>query len=152
MNATNHTLATEDGRKIRIMEAGQPVSELLRASPETLLQALHSALCPVDAEVLTTDFANFVVRSVREGIGERRDGVVDDEIAFMTPWGFELSQIRIPVLLMHGGQDRMVSFPHGKWLASKIPKVETRLLPDDGHVTLSVRRIPEVHGWLLSKW
>jgi len=127
------------------------LSALLRATPETLRQALRSALCPADAEVLTTDFAHFVFRSVREGIRERRDGVVDDEIAFMAPWGFQLSQIRIPVLLMHGGQDRMVPISHGKWLAGKIPNVEARLLPDDGHITLSVRRIPEVHAWLLSK-
>lgn len=126
-------------------------SEMLHATPETVMQAFQSLLCPVDAAVLTTDFANFVVRSVREGIGERRNGWVDDEIAFTTPWGFKLSEIRIPVLLMHGEQDRMVPVFHGKWLASKIPNVESRFLPDDGHLTLSVRRIPEVHAWLLSK-
>jgi pimeloyl-ACP methyl ester carboxylesterase len=126
-------------------------SELLRADDATLVQAFHSLLCPVDAAVLTQGFAHFVVRSVREGIGERRDGWVDDAMAFVTPWGFELSQIQIPVLLMHGGQDQMVPFSHGKWLASKITSVEARLLPEDGHLTLSTRRIPEVHAWLLGK-
>ena len=126
-------------------------SELLRADPETVVQAFDSLLSPVDAAVLTTDFANFVVRSVREGIGDRRNGWVDDEMSFITPWGFELSQIRIPVLLMHGEQDRMVPFSHGKWLASKITNIDAQLLPDDGHLTLSARRIPEVHAWLLGK-
>jgi pimeloyl-ACP methyl ester carboxylesterase len=126
-------------------------SELLRATPETIVQALRTVLCPVGAAVLTTGFANFVFRSVREGCGGRRDGVVDDEIAFITPWGVELSQIRIPVMLMHGEQDRMVPVSHTKWLASKIPNVEARFLPDDGHLTLHIRRIPEVHAWLLSK-
>ena len=126
-------------------------ADLLRASPETMIDSFQSLLCPVDAAVLTTDFANFVVRSVHEGIGERRDGWVDDEIAFTTPWGFELSQIRIPVLLMHGEQDQMVPVSHGKWLASKIPNVNARLLPNDGHLTLSTRRIPDVHAWLLEQ-
>jgi hypothetical protein len=61
-------------------------AKLLLAAPETLVQALHSILCPVDAAVLATDFANFAVRSVREGIGERRDGLLDDDIAHTTPY------------------------------------------------------------------
>jgi pimeloyl-ACP methyl ester carboxylesterase len=126
-------------------------SGLLRADAASLVQAFHSLLCQVDAAVLTQDFAQFVLRSVHEGIGKRRDGWVDDGMAFITPWGFELSQIQIPVLLMHGAHDQMVPFAHGKWLAGQIPKVEARLLSDDGHLTLSARRIPEVHAWLLGK-
>jgi pimeloyl-ACP methyl ester carboxylesterase len=127
-------------------------SKLLRADLETLVQAFHSLLCPPDAAVLTTDFAKFVLRSVHEGIGETRDGIIDDDIAHISPWGFELSQIRIPVLLMHGEQDQFVPVSHGKWLASRIPNVEARFLADDGHLTLSTRRIPEVHAWLSAKW
>lgn len=126
-------------------------AKLLSATPEMLVKAIQSLLCPADAAVLTTDFANFVLRSVREGIGETTDGMIDDDIAHLNLWGFELSQIHIPVLLMHGEQDRMVPCSHGKWLASRIPKVEARFLPDDGHLTLSLRRIPEVHAWLLEK-
>jgi pimeloyl-ACP methyl ester carboxylesterase len=126
-------------------------SKLLHADLETLAQSLQSLLCPGDAAVLATDFADFVLHSVREGIGETRDGMIDDDIAHLTPWGFELSQIRIPVLLMHGERDLFVPVSHSKWLASKIPNVETRFLPEDGHLTLSLRRIPEVHAWLLSK-
>jgi len=124
---------------------------LLEANPVTLVQALRSLLCPPDVAVLTEEVANFLIDSTREGIKERRDGWVDDDIAFTTPWGFELSQIRIPVMLMHGEQDQMVPFSHAKWLAGKIHGVDARFLPDDGHLTLSVHRIPEVHSWLLEK-
>src|SRR5258708_6302753 len=126
-------------------------SKLLDGTPETVVQYIRSLLCPVDAAVLTTDFANFVLRSVREGIGGSRIGILHDDIATLTPWGFELSQIRIPVLLMHGEHDQMVPVSYGRWLASKIPNVESRFLPDDGHLTISARRIPKVHEWLMGK-
>jgi pimeloyl-ACP methyl ester carboxylesterase len=133
----------------QFVEAAAP--GLLDADPLTLVQALSSLLSPVDIAALTGEFAGFMLNRFREGIKERRDGWIDDDIAFTTPWGFELSKIRIPVLLMHGEQDQMVPFFHGKWLASEIPGVETRFLAGDGHVTLAAHRIPDVHSWLLSK-
>jgi pimeloyl-ACP methyl ester carboxylesterase len=105
----------------------------------------------VDAAVLTADFARFVVRSIREGIGQTRDGWIDDDMAFTRDWGFELGGIRVPVLLMHGEQDQIVPVSHGRWVAHLIPKVDARFLPNEGHLTLFNRRIPEVHAWLLSK-
>ncbi len=125
--------------------------DLLGSDPVGLVQAMHSILCPADVEVLTGELAGFLLKTMREGIADRRDGWVDDDVAFTTPWGFELSKIRIPVLLMHGEQDRMVPFSHAHWLASRIPGVDARFLPDDGHLTLGSRRIPEVHAWLLGK-
>ena len=145
------TRAALKSREAHEQSVEASAAKLLGATPETLVQALRSLLCPADAAVLTTDFAKFALRSVREGIGKSRDGVIEDDIAHLTPWGFELSQIRIPVLLMHGEQDQFVPFSHGKWLASKIPNVEPWFLPDDGHLTISLRRIPEVHAWLLGK-
>jgi hypothetical protein len=52
---------------------------------------------------------------------------------------------------MRGEQDGMVPVSHGKWLASKIPNVETRFLADDGHPTFSAGRNPAVHAWLTGK-
>ncbi len=150
MNVTE-TLAAISGKKEGARAIEKSAADLLCATPETIEQSFRTLLCPADVAALTTDFASFVVKSIREGIGESRGGWIDDEMAFVSPWGFELSQIRIPVLLLHGSQDRMVPFSHGQWLASKIPTAEPRLLAGDGHLTISLQRIPEVHEWLLNK-
>lgn len=133
----------------QFVEASSP--GFLNADPTTIVQSFSSLLSPVDTAVFKGDFADYILNVIREGIKERRDGWIEDYLVFITSWAFKLSQIRIPVLLLHGKQDRFVPFSHGEWLAGKIPNVDARLLADDGHLTLITHRIPEVHAWLLDK-
>jgi pimeloyl-ACP methyl ester carboxylesterase len=44
--------------------------------------------------------------------------------------------VPVPVLVFHGGQDRMVPNEHGAWLAARCPGAELWLRPDDGHVSV----------------
>ncbi len=63
-----------------------------------------------------------------------------------------MEMIQTPVLLLHGRHDRFVPFAHGEWLARAIPGVEARLSDTDGHLSLTMHHLDEVHGWLLDRW
>jgi pimeloyl-ACP methyl ester carboxylesterase len=63
-------------------------------------------------------------------------GLVDDDISFATPWGFDPAQIGAPVLLVHGRLDRIVPAAHSEWLARRIPLSELRLTSADGHISV----------------
>jgi pimeloyl-ACP methyl ester carboxylesterase len=117
------------------------------ASPDDLAAGLASLLTPVDAAVLTGELAKFLSFSAKDGLGPGVQGWWDD-YCIVNRWGFDLADITVPVLLMHGKEDKFVPVGHGEWLAAHIPGVEARLLDDDGHLTLLERRIPEVHAWL----
>jgi pimeloyl-ACP methyl ester carboxylesterase len=123
----------------------------LAATGEDLAGMLKTLLTPADAAVLTGEFAEYLAWTGREGLAPGAQGWWDDGEAFGRPWGFELSAIEIPVLLMHGRQDQFVPFGHGRWLAERVPGVDARLLDDDGHLTLLTERIGEVHAWLAER-
>jgi len=125
--------------------------EILSASAAEVVSGLRTLLSPTDAAVLKDALVDFLVYCHHEGLAPGGQGWWDDSVALGTAWGFELSAISVPVLLMHGRDDRFVPFGHGEWLAAHIPGVEARLLDHDGHVTLLANRIPEVHAWLADR-
>jgi pimeloyl-ACP methyl ester carboxylesterase len=125
---------------------------LLGAEPDAIAETLRSLLSPPDLAVLTGEFAEYLAESTRRAIGERLDGWIDDDFAFVNPWGFELDDIRVPVQLLHGAQDRFVPIAHGEWLAERIPGVDAHLSAGDGHLTIQLERIGDVHAWLLERF
>jgi pimeloyl-ACP methyl ester carboxylesterase len=122
--------------------------EALATSASDLAQALESFLSPADAAVLTGEMAEFLTYADHEGLAPGSQGWWDDACAHVRPWGFQLSDISVPVLVLHGRQDKFVPFGHGQWLATHIPGAEARLLDDDGHLTLLAHRVGDVHAWL----
>lgn len=62
--------------------------------------------------------------------------LVDDDLAQVRPWGFALADIVAPVLIVHGGRDRVVPPWHSEQLARSIPHATIDRAPDDGHVSV----------------
>ncbi len=63
-------------------------------------------------------------------------GLIDDDLAYVAPWGADPAAITAPVLLVHGEDDRMVPAAHSRWLAARCPGAELRLTPGDGHLSV----------------
>jgi len=122
---------------------------MLAGSPDAVAETLRSLLCPPDLAVLTGEVASSLHAQVEAGIADSIEGWVEDDFVFLHPWGFELADIRVPVQVWHGVQDQFVPVAHGRWLAERIPGAETRIYEEDGHLTLQLARIGDVHAWLL---
>jgi pimeloyl-ACP methyl ester carboxylesterase len=120
----------------------------LQRTPAQLGEGLKTLLSPVDAAVLVDDLAEWMVRCTTDGLATSDEGWWEDGVAHLSPWGFELDAIRTPVQVWHGRHDRFVPFQHGEWLAAHVPGAEPHLSEVDGHLTLFVDRIPDVHRWL----
>jgi pimeloyl-ACP methyl ester carboxylesterase len=123
-------------------------AEALAASPDTIVEQFKSELSPAEAAALSDELARYVALVLQDGLAPGIDGLWEDTLAFLSPWGFDLASISVPVLLLHGQHDRSVPITHGQWLSARIPGVETRFLDNDGHLTLLEDRMGEVHAWL----
>ena len=74
----------------------------------------------------------------------------DDTLAQVQPWGFDLDQIRVPVSIWHGADDRNVGTEHAEWLSQHIPGAQLHIIEGEGHVSL-ILRIDEVLDDLLQR-
>ena len=118
--------------------------QMLDGGPQGTYDTLVTVLSPPDRAVFSPRFAADFHRGVETALRDGVDGWVDDDLAFLRHWGFELTDVRVPVHLWQGGQDLMVPPAHGRWLADHLPTCTPHLLPDDGHLTLLLRRPAEV--------
>src|SRR5829696_2853518 len=74
-------------------------------------------------------------------------GLIDDDLAYVAPWGFDPARVVAPVLLVHGGRDRVVPSSHGEWLARRCPSAQLWLSPEDGHISV-LNHGAAAMGWL----
>jgi len=63
-----------------------------------------------------------------------QDGWIDDMLAFTKPWGFDVGDIRVPVVLTYGRTDVLVPSAHGDWLLAHIPGAEAWVDDEAGHM------------------
>jgi len=74
-----------------------------------------------------------LARALTEALAVSGDGWVDDGLAFVAPWGFQLDAISTPVSIWAGAIDRLVPVEHARYLAVQIPNSELHVVPDRGH-------------------
>ena len=92
--------------------------ELARITGEEISQSMTTLLPPVDVAALTGEFADDLAASFRGAVEHGIEGWLDDDLAFVRPWGFEAADVSVRTLLWQGFEDRMVPVAHGKWLAA----------------------------------
>jgi pimeloyl-ACP methyl ester carboxylesterase len=99
-------------------------------------EALGGLIGDADKKALDGAVADEYATATRKGLAVSFDGWIDDDIAFVQPWGFALSGISVPVLIWQGDQDLMVPHAHSYWLEKHIPTGKLHFVPGHGHISL----------------
>ena len=105
---------------------------------------LGGLVSDVDKAALSGELAEFLAAVSRRAVSSCTAGWRDDDLAFARDWGFDLAEIERPVAVWPGGQDRMVPFAHGQWLAEHIPGARVHLYPGEGDLCLGVKALDRI--------
>jgi pimeloyl-ACP methyl ester carboxylesterase len=108
-----------------------------------LVAELGGLLSAPDKAALTGEFAGYLAASLRSGCSGGVAGWRDDDLAFVSGWGFPLDAAG-PAAVWQGSEDLMVPKAHGQWLAKHIPGARARMRRGEGHLTFEASGLGDV--------
>ena len=151
-NVAEFALAQEGGAPYEeYMEAAG--SELATLSADNLYEVLGGLFPDTDRAALAVDADRAALtESMAYGFADGWRGYFDDNVAMISPWGFDVSSIEKPVRLFYGDADLMVPPTHGAWLKSNIPRVVTHHRPHEGHISIISEHFDELAEVLNDLW
>jgi pimeloyl-ACP methyl ester carboxylesterase len=114
-------------------------------------EEMRDSLPSVDVDTLRRGAADWFAVDARDAFVPGGDGWFDEQWAVAQDWGFDLGNIRVPVLIVHGLADPGVPPIRARELAARIPGAELRLLEGVGHFSL-LDQLDEVVDWLLARF
>jgi pimeloyl-ACP methyl ester carboxylesterase len=121
----------------------------IRADPASHITTLGPEMPEADRQVVADPGIRAkLVRNFAEAVRDSADGWIDDALAFTSPWDFDVSTIRVPVLLWHGEKDVFSPVSHTRWLAERIPGAIRTIFPGKAHFG-ALEVVPDVLSWLI---
>jgi pimeloyl-ACP methyl ester carboxylesterase len=139
-----------DGEPVLVPYVEKDLAEMVANvadDPSKILEGFE--LSDADRAVLQrADFAQ-LIRDATDDLA--RGGIwgwVDDDLCFVKPWGFDISEITVPVEVRYGLTDVLVPAAHGSWLAEHVPNATVVAEADEGHMG-DPDRVVELTRWLI---
>jgi pimeloyl-ACP methyl ester carboxylesterase len=119
----------------------------IRADPASLFASIDQGLEPTDRAVIgQANIRQELVRAYAAAVSRSADGWFDDALALAGPWGFDPGDIRVPVYLWHGAEDRFSPISHTRWLGERIPLATVDVEARASHFS-SLLRLPQLIVW-----
>ena len=115
-----------------------------RRDAERFFEQSVAEMCAADQEALSEpDLRSRMIANSVELYRQGGRGMYDEALVLARPWGFDPSDIHVPVEIWHGARDRTVPIGMSSHLAELIPGSRLRTFPDEGHHLL-YRYWPEI--------
>lgn len=110
-------------------------------SASDLNRAFASIMGEADRRLIESnaDLAQFIIDDIQESFQQGARGPALDAQLIYQDWGFELGDIKVPVHLFHGTDDKMVPYSFSEYVRDKVPQATLTPIPEQGHYIHFVR-------------
>jgi pimeloyl-ACP methyl ester carboxylesterase len=123
---------------------------IINVSNARLLRSVMRAIPPADRTVLREwGPPDLALAFLRESLRQGTEGNVLDYRIFGDPWGFALEEIRVPVQIWEGADDRTGPACYREFLQQHIPHASVTVVPGEGHLSLLPHQAPAIFAALL---
>jgi pimeloyl-ACP methyl ester carboxylesterase len=132
-----------EGEETLVRELQREAKDVLdRAAEDPTALLSDVELSPADRIALQDqDLRRVLSASLREALAQGNWGWVDDDLAFIRPWGFDVEELRVPAEIRYGAADVLVPAAHGAWLAAHVPKATVTVDDGAGHLLTPDQRL-----------
>jgi pimeloyl-ACP methyl ester carboxylesterase len=104
---------------------------------ERLYRAMTRGLADVDQRVLQRPGVwEGQLAAIAEALSRGLGGFVSELALAAAPWGFSLSEVRVPVRVWHGSLDASTPLAMALHLATQLPRATLRVFEGEGHFLL----------------
>jgi pimeloyl-ACP methyl ester carboxylesterase len=108
--------------------------QTIMKSPKSFAKMFNSSLCTSDKEIFAhPDFQYLFMRDFQELFRHGAKGPAYDAQTVYKKWGFNLSDINIPIEVFHGSADKFVPIKFSEYLARNAKKVHINEVEGQGH-------------------
>jgi pimeloyl-ACP methyl ester carboxylesterase len=123
--------------------------QLLAVRSERMRKQMASAFPEPDRTLFQqADIRNGFIACLEEACRNGTRGAVWEQHLLAQPWGFDLREIKVPVLLWQGERDGNVSSAGARYLANTIPGCMATFFPDEAHLSVVMNHRRDILGEL----
>ncbi|MEL7352736.1 MAG: alpha/beta hydrolase [Cyanobacteria bacterium P01_A01_bin.116] len=124
----------------------------LNSPTDKLLKTLKKTLPAADYAVLKSPGRiEKSCEALNEGLRSGTRGTAYDLQLYFREWDFSLDEIRMPLTLFYGEEDKNVPLELVKRTAATLPTAQLVMYPNEGHISVVVNQIDEIAKALLNE-
>jgi pimeloyl-ACP methyl ester carboxylesterase len=151
VNAFNQRMYTWSARAPALsMALFKPLGWITRNNVKPFLEGFVAPMPASDREMAAQPgMSNMLETHVREAFRQGANGFAWEASILGRPWDFKPEDIRVPVQIWQGKEDRNVSVEMGQYLARTIPQARAHFFAGEGHLVTLFKHWNEILKALL---